>query len=133
VDLLENTRKMKAWLVTWEWVSDHAKRDDKIAAVLNSRLSESRVKKLVEFLYANDSYAVSEKMAVAQRRRDNPYPAKVERGVITCGHHPFLQARLVDDLRVEYDGHGMETAIAWKERSGTFKRVSLTPKGKSRQ
>jgi hypothetical protein len=124
---------MKAWLVTWEWVGDHAKRDDKVAAVLNSRLSESRVKKLVEFLYLNDSYAVSEKMAVAQRRRDNPYPAKVERGIITCGHHPFLQARLVDDLRVEYDGHGMDTAVTWKERSGRVERVSLTPKDRSRQ
>jgi hypothetical protein len=124
---------MKAWLVTWEWVGDHAKRDDKVAAVLNSRLSESRVKELVEFLYLNDSYAVSEKMAVAQRRRDNPYPARVEPGGIHCGHHPFLRARLVDDLTVECDDHGMDTAVAWKERSGTMERVSLTPKAGTRQ
>jgi hypothetical protein len=117
---------MKAWLVTWEWMGNHAKREDKIAALLNSRLSESRVKELVEFLYLNDCYAVSEKMAIAQRRRDNPYPAKAERGCIHCGHHPFLQARLVDDLTVECDEHGFDTAVAWKERNGKMERISIS-------
>jgi hypothetical protein len=94
---------MKAWLVTWEWTSENAKRNDKIAAVLNSRLSSSKVKELIEFIYLSDSYSVSERMAIAQRKKDNPYRAKVERGHITCGHHPFLEGRLVDGLRVECD------------------------------
>jgi hypothetical protein len=60
---LETPRSMKAWLVTWEWVGDHAKRGDKIAAVLNSRLSESKVKEIVEFLYLTDWYSISEKVS----------------------------------------------------------------------
>jgi hypothetical protein len=28
---------MKAWLVTWEWAGDHARREDKVAAIFNSR------------------------------------------------------------------------------------------------
>jgi len=29
----KKSRKYKAWLVTWEWIGDHAKHDDKIVAV----------------------------------------------------------------------------------------------------
>ena len=117
---MRTPRKMKAWLVTWEWMSDHAERDDKIAAVLNSRLSTPRVKELVEFLYLTECYPVSEQMAFAQRRRDNPYPARYEEtksgSLISCGHNPYLRARLVDDLTVESDAYGFDTAVKWKTR-----------------
>lgn len=36
-------------------------------------------------------------------------------GAIHCGDNPFLVARLVDDLGVERNEHGKETAT-WKER-----------------
>jgi hypothetical protein len=120
---------MKAWLVTWEWSGDHAERDDKIAAVLNSRLSSSRVEELVEFLYLNECYSVSEKMAVAQRKRDNPYPAQNDRTksgpLITCGHNPHLEARLVNDLTIESDANGFDKAVEWKTRGGRRQRIEL--------
>jgi hypothetical protein len=112
---------MKAWLVTWEWVGDHAKREKKVAAVLNPRLGGARVRELVEFLYATENYTTGELMALAKGGK-NPYPAIFGtlngapwEGQIHCGHNPFLFARLVDDLKVERDEHGMETPL-WKER-----------------
>jgi hypothetical protein len=113
---------MKAWLVTWEWVGDHAKRADVIAALLNPRLSAKRVGDIVELLYANEYYSLGERMAYIPKKKKNPYPAvfgRVDgvqwRGQITCGHNPFLFARLVDDLRVAFDERGTEQAT-WKER-----------------
>lgn len=112
---------MKAWLVTWEWIGDHAKRADVIAAVLNPRLSAERVRNVLELLYANEYYSLGERMAYAANRKKNPYPAvfgRVDgvqwRGQITCGHNPFLFARLVDDLQLALDEHGAEQAT-WKE------------------
>jgi hypothetical protein len=120
---------MKAWLVTWEWIGEHAKRDGKVAAVLNSRLSQSKVKKLVEFLYLTEYYTVSEKMAVAQRKKDNPYPARAETTrngpLIDCGHNPHLLARLVDGLTVESAPSGRDIAVSWKEHSGSLERVTF--------
>jgi hypothetical protein len=113
---------MKAWLVTWKSVGDHAKRGDVIAAVLNPRLSAKRVRDIVELLYANEYYSLRERMACAANREKNPYPGvfgSVDgvqwQGQITCGHNPFLFARRVDDLQLVHDESGLEQAT-WKER-----------------
>jgi hypothetical protein len=102
-------RKVRAWLVTWEWCGDHAKRDDRVAAIYDSRLSPERVRGLVEMLYAQEEYTLSDRIAFCVgNRRKNPYPAvflKVKGvpwvGEIHCGPNPYLRARLVDDLMVE--------------------------------
>jgi hypothetical protein len=114
---------MKAWLVTWEWCGTHAKRADKIAAVFSPRLGAERIRALVEFLYMQDQYTVGERMAFVLRNRPNPYPAEFGSapdgvpwtGQVSCGHNPFLQARLADDLSVECDLDGNEK-VTWKER-----------------
>jgi len=121
---------MKAWLITWEWSGNHAKRDDKIVAVLNSRLSMSRVAELVEFLYLAEYYTLSEKMAVAHRRRENPYPAQYERQansgpLIICGHNPHLVAHWVDDLMVERDDKGRDKVVKWTTRDGMHHSLAL--------
>lgn len=99
---------MKAWLVTWEWSGEHAKRNEKVAALFDSRVSPERVRESVELLYAQAAYTLSERIAcfVGNRRR-NPYPAecvKLEgvpwQGEIHCGHNPYLRARLVDELAI---------------------------------
>jgi hypothetical protein len=76
-------------------------------------------------------YTVSEKMACAVRKKYNP-PCTVEQigaghePLISCGHHPFLMARLVDDLTVESDRNGKDTAVTWKTRpSGRRKSITL--------
>lgn len=114
---------MKAWLVTWEWAGDHAKVSEPVAAILNSRTSPDRVREIVEFLYANASYTLSERLACAKNKRNNPYPARFAsidgfpwQGQITCGHNPFLFARLVEGISVQDDGTP-EGRLVWKEVS----------------
>ena len=53
---------VQAWLVTWEWAGEHAKRDDKIVAVFNPHLGGVRVRELVEFLYMTHSYSTGERI-----------------------------------------------------------------------
>jgi len=43
-------------------------------------------------------------------------------GEITCGHNPYLRARLVDDLTVERHEDGKEE-VKWKERPKTEPKV----------
>jgi hypothetical protein len=107
---------MKAWLITWEWMADSAAVADEVAAILNPRWSGARVAGIVEFLYAKCTATASELAAYAGRPARNPYRANQDFNChITCGHHPWLHARLVDDLAVSRDPEtGIET-IAWTE------------------
>lgn len=113
-------RKIRAWLVTWEWIGNHAKRHDKVAVILNPRLSAERVRDFVEFFYLNTCYSLSERITYIANKKKNPYPARFidKEGVpwtvaIHCGDNPFLFARLVDGLAVGHDEHGKETAT-WR-------------------
>ena len=107
---------MKAWLITWDWMSDAAAVADTVAAILSPRYSIERVTGIVEFLYAKRNSTASELVAYAGRPARNPYRAKGQfSGGITCGHHPWLHARLVHDLNVSTDTEtGVET-ITWTE------------------
>jgi hypothetical protein len=115
-------RGLAAWLVTWEHIGDHARPSERVAAVLGPRLSGRRVAEIVELLYANASYDPSERIALLKNGAPNPYPARFGslrgaswEGEICCGHNPWLQARLVDNLRVECDPSGAEQFV-WDER-----------------
>lgn len=125
-------RKYKAWLITWEWIGDHAKRDNKIVAVVDPRWRPSRVQEFVELLYINLTYGIGERVYYALHRRKNPYQANYIDSpsrwppAFHCGHNPFLMAQLVEDLQAETHEDGTETA-AWKDvRSG--RRKTLTTK-----
>jgi hypothetical protein len=116
-------RKMKAWLVTWECCGDHAKRTEPVAAILSPHLGGDRVREIVEFIYVSAEYSISERMAYAKDKKNNPYPAGFGAspegvpwtGEVYCGHNPYLYARLVDDLTVEVSADGDEKPL-WKER-----------------
>lgn len=113
---------ISAWLITWEHMGDHAKPLDRVAAVLNPRVSAHRVLEIVELLYANASYDPSERIAMAKDRKNIPYPARFGvlhsvpwQGEILCGHNPWLEARLVKNLRAQSDGTGQDVFV-WDER-----------------
>lgn len=113
---------MKAWLITWEWASKSAAKKDKVVAILNPNIGHKRIKEIVEILYAAFSGDLIDMARYAKRPSKNPYSAKYfnPRGVdyidwITCGHHPYLEARKVDNLTVTFDrNRGMEI-ITWDE------------------
>jgi hypothetical protein len=96
------TRPLKlksAWVVTWVGSNTH---NDPPLAVLDYRLSHSSVRDIVELLWAVDRYTPEEQLRYVKSPKDNPYPASVSLFQrITCGHNPFLFARLVRDLRLE--------------------------------
>jgi hypothetical protein len=119
--MLQAPRRIKAWLVTWGWIGNHAKRDDKIVAVLDPRVSPIRVRELVELLYLNIFYGIDERVYYALHRKRNPYPASFAEGqamrwppVVHCGHNLFLMAHLVENLTVECHEDRTETAT-WKD------------------
>ena len=124
-------RKGTAWLVTWEWLGDHADPGDRIVAIFNYRYGGRRVRDLVEHLYASYKYDVNDKLGIARKKNTNPYRAQFARfggidwmGRVTCGHNPFLYARLVDGLRVDaHDG------LRWKERPVPERLKALDTEG----
>ena len=114
---------MNAWLITWEMVGDwiKIKNENKVAAILNYRLSGEKVREIVELLYVN-SYSLSTRLAYAKNKKSIHHRAEFHTlgrapwtSRITCGYQPCLYARLVDDLSVQVDENGDET-LSWKER-----------------
>jgi hypothetical protein len=109
---------MAPWLVTWEASKTELLPPKRVAAVLHGRTSPDQVLQVVDALYAAQQYTEAELIAFRTQVR-NPYPAEFVqmngvrfRGRITCGHNPYLLARLVDNLRVTAGG-----AIAWRDRA----------------
>ena len=112
---------MKAWLVTWESVGDHAAVNQPIASILSPRLGPNSVLDHVERLYADSCLSLPERLDVARNRRLNPDPAEFDRiegmaikGRIHCGHNPFLLARMVTHLEVTVGEDG-EERLTWRE------------------
>ena len=57
-------------------------------------------------------------MARYNRPRKNPYPAEFAgkwTGAITCGHNPYLEAFLADDVRLIQTADGSEE-LGYKRR-----------------
>ena len=127
----KKSRKYKAWLVTWEWIGDYAKRDAKIVAVLDPRWKSDRVREFVELLYLNLTYSIGERMYYALHRSKNPYQAKYVDStpqwptIIHCGDNPFLMAHLVEDLQVKTHDDWTETAT-WRDVRSRRRKTSTT-------
>lgn len=105
-----------AWLVTWEWIGNHERKNEsgKIASILNYRHTPEKVKKHIEQLYIDSEYLLEDMFACAKRMKNNPYPPTSEGGKITCGHNPYLLARKVQNLKLEKDADGNNELI-WDE------------------
>ena len=113
---------MAPWLVTWEASDPSLLPERRVAAVLRGQYSGRTVRETVERLYASLVYTADELVKYGLRPADNPHPAKFTRvrgvpweGEITCGHNPYLRARLVDRLRSVSREDG-RTAVVWDER-----------------
>ncbi len=105
---------MKAWLITWSWAGDHAAVEDPVVTVLSARIGAEDVRKYVEQRYIEECASLHEKLSYARYNhpQEPPYPAQLEQRRIHCGHNPWLDARVVDDLRVERDADG-EEVLKW--------------------
>jgi len=120
-----------AWIVTWDWMGDHAKVDEEkcFVTVLNYRWSNERVRDLLEQLYIALNYSPWDKTAVAKTKKNNPYPAKViSSREIHCGHNPLLRARRVRNLKVVLDVDGKQK-LDWIELSDVLPKISCVKEG----
>src|SRR5690348_5866376 len=104
-----------AWLVTWLGTSSFP--EEPVAAILNYRMSASRVKEFVELLHASLTYSPREKLIVAKNAKANPYPAEMTLFQhIHCGHNPLLHARLVSELKI------IGGILSWRESPSEAER-----------
>jgi hypothetical protein len=126
---------IRAWLVRWDWMGDHAAVEQPILAVLNWRLGVDRIRWLVEALYATKSYEPSEMLQWCRRPEENPYKARLGTapfndgeaivqvpwtGEVICGHNPWIVARQVAKLRVvrrpgPLPGMFEDEGLAWED------------------
>jgi hypothetical protein len=122
---------MHAWLVTWESPND----DPQVATILPAEMSKFDVARILEALHAQRFYTLSEQRSYAENAGANPYPAVTDNTApgyvrITCGHNPFLEARMVRELTVtEVAGSDrLVERVSWEEQmhSGEWEADSIT-------
>jgi len=123
-------KKTKAWLVTWEgtkFISND--QSNKIVNIFDSRTPTQRIKDFIEDHYMACHYSLFERATYSSNRKRNPYPAESGRingvpwsGQFTCGHNPFLVARLVNNLVVVKNEKGKEI-MCWEEISKPKPRI----------
>ncbi|WP_102226881.1 hypothetical protein [Acidimangrovimonas sediminis] len=101
---------MKAWIIKWAWIGDHAAVDKPIICVLSAHRSPKKVREFVELYYASQSYSIAEQMGQADYNNPspNPYPAEFQsvegvrhEGFITCGHNPWIEAFVADGVCID--------------------------------
>ena len=107
---------MRAWLIKWSSVGDHAAVEHPIVTVLSARTGAQEIRKYVERRYIEETASFQEMLSYAKYNKPHepPYPAQLTRGRIQCGHNPWLEANLVNDLRIEVAADG-EDALKWEE------------------
>jgi hypothetical protein len=110
---------MRAWLVTWDWVGDHAAVANPIVDILSARTSLKEIRTHVARLYAREQLSWSERLELVRYAKPRSIDTNVTRGGggrlhVDCGHNPFLIARIVENLRVIKNADGEDT-LAWDE------------------
>jgi hypothetical protein len=110
---LETEKIMKAWIIKWNWLGDHATVDHPDVAILSARTSARKVREYVEVIYKTREYRLHEQLDQARynKPQQNLYPAEFSgkwEGNIVCGHNPYLEAFLAEGINVGTDDEGNE-------------------------
>lgn len=125
----------RAWLLTWEWLGDHAQVKDKFVAIISSRYGNETVKSFIEQYYTSNYLAWYEQISYAKSKKHCPY--KVQSGTVNVsatlqkeaslppyvlfsdsmmiGGNPWLWGRIVYDVESGIDQDGIEY-LKWIER-----------------
>ena len=104
---------MKGWLVKWTTLGSEY--DETVATILSARLGLQEVARRMEQFYAHVTASLQEKLDYARYSKPAPLPYRARserlkdgRHAIYCGYDPWLEARLVDGLRVETTEDGVD-------------------------
>jgi hypothetical protein len=107
---------MNAWLVTWEWMGQHAAVEKPLIAILDRRIGYARISDFVRWTYAS-SLSAYDWLDALKTRRFAYEPVRGTVGGIpcdfemSCGHNPWVFARLVKNVRVQGNGDGAK--LCW--------------------
>lgn len=117
-------RSKRAWVISWRSSSEG---EGDVVSILSWRYSGRYIRKIVEQLYADQTYTWEDRVRFTQGKRDGlecakfiafePRPAGPGgwyEGMIECGHNPHLYARVVTNVSVSSLPDGTEN-ISWKE------------------
>ena len=124
VTLVLGRDSLRAWLVTWEWAGKEAAVVDKVAMILDPRLSRQSVARIVELLYTHTTSGLGSLASYVKRASRIPYRAETDGSSrLDCGHNPWLHAEIVSKLQVVEDsGTGLET-VTWVSQP-MYKRIN---------
>lgn len=107
---------MNAWLILWEWAGQHAEVSDPLVGIFSARKSAKRIAKIVEWIYLHATSSAQDVVYFTNRRKSELfYKAEISGPRIVCGHHPYLEARLVSNLRCTTDKKGEWEILTWRE------------------
>ncbi len=107
-------KKKCAWLIYWE-SSERTLSNDNIIAILDSRKSDKFVRDFILQHYISKYTSLAEKIYYSSHLKDFPYQVVFEKiqdvpwvGMMTCGHNPFIVARIVKNLTLSISDDGSE-------------------------
>lgn len=107
---MPSKRGIRAWVIEWKWAGEHARHLGPRWMLLHWRTSARTVADLMERLYAQSEYTVSEQVALLSGRWTSPSRAVIhDFDRITCGNNPYLFACPAKDVRAETTDGGAET------------------------
>ena len=108
---------MGYWLVTLTHDFMHAEEREEVLTILKHRLSPTTVARIVEHLYASRYATYFEQFKLAKNRKNNPFRARFDRDLVTCGDNPLLKAREVKNLAIENEvtANGLVETVTWLE------------------
>ena len=123
---------MKAWIIRWSWIGDHAEVKQPEVAILSARKSPKYVLAYVQAVHDTKTYTLKEQQELSRYNKPTPNPYSAEfvdnwQGNITCGHNPYLEAFMAENINVISDENGRET-ISYRRITRSEVVRSINPK-----
>lgn len=87
-------RNQKAWLLTWEWIGDHAAVEDRIAGILRPRLSREVVGEIVGTIYAVHEGYVS--TGQGDQKKSHLKQNGIRTTAIAAATHLYMQTTFIN-------------------------------------
>jgi hypothetical protein len=106
-------------------VREHVQDEDShYLQILEQSKTPEQVAEILQILYAQETYTVGEMAHFVADPSANPYRSQISPTSsgykrISCGHHPWLEARLVKDLSVESSDDDLKETVTWKEQTAS--------------
>jgi hypothetical protein len=102
-------KKMKAWLITWDWIEDHAKVGNPLIAIFSARKPTTFISDYIRQYYLMATSSASDIAYYMNRTNRIPYKPNNQ------GHNPWIYARVISSLKIETDDDKDIEILTWQE------------------